>query len=211
MYYFKYEGNKIGKYKVIVDRDNLMDLKDEIIKNCTEYKKISQYVLSDNEIIAPENSRNFYSEFIRTEKVKTIDLKDKETNLYYVEYEIPFEIPGVVKYIDRLLDNDASVVDYLLCLRPKFISSNKKERLLNIIKNCDASNINNHLTELEYLTELVKFESVNKHTIPIKEYYEAIANTISFEKVDEIDKELIKENIAFFEQDDIKVKKLENK
>ena len=181
MYYFKENNNVIEKYKVIVDKEKLINIRNEIIENSTKYKHITEYV-NKNDIKILDNIKNY--------KVSYID-----NDIYRIDYDIRNDIPSVIKYIDRLLNNDYLVVDYLLELYPKYKNKN--------------NNINiNNINELENLLIYLKTKELNKKIKDVKYYYEDIKSTIKLEKIDEINKNNIKDNIIFFNQDKILEKKL---
>lgn len=180
MYYFKENNNVIEKYKVIVDKERLINIRDEIVKNSTKYKHITEY-LNKNDIKILETIKNYQISYI-------------DNDIYRIDYDIRNDIPSVIKYIDRLLNDDYLVVDYLLGLYPKY-------------KNKNNININN-IEELENLLIYLKTNELNKTIKDVKYYYEDIKSTITLEKIDEIDKNNIKDNIVFFNQDKILEKKL---
>ena len=81
MYYFKENNNVIEKYKVIVDKEKLINIRNEIIENSTKYKHITEYV-NKNDIKILDNIKNY--------KVSYID-----NDIYRIDYDIRNDIQKI--------------------------------------------------------------------------------------------------------------------
>ena len=170
MIYIKNNGERLEKYTVTLDTKSIKELKERIIKDCS---LIIHKVFHSNHV--PTFSRNFF--------IKNFKLVGPQNNYRYTYDEyIP---PLLVSLINRLLDNDETVIQELVDYSPLNESSldksiNSVNKQLTELSEDDYIKKNLLLIKLERLLKLKKRNINQKST---KEYYEELQNYISLDLV----------------------------
>ena len=108
MNYFKLNGEVIEKYAVIFDKNKLLELKEEIIKNAClvvkgEFRGSSFWLTKINETSEIRNVRNQGLVKVRE------NMGGPDTSIYLFTYDEYFYSQEVL-FINRLLEEDASVI-----------------------------------------------------------------------------------------------------
>lgn len=170
MIYIKNNGESLEKYTVTLDTESIKELKERIIKDCSLI--IHKAFHSDH---VPTFSRNSI--------IKNLKLVGPQNNyLYSYDEYIP---PLLVSLINRLLDNDETVIQELVDYSPLNESSldrniNSVNKQLAELSEDDYIKKNLLLIKLERLLKLKKKNINQKST---KEYYEELQNYISLDLV----------------------------
>lgn len=191
MIYFMDEGKKRKKYEIVVDKDGLEKLKEEIINNC------SMIIHHDCNTTKTPNYYDIlrirnYSE----EKVGIYESNDFYAScetLYHVIYD-EYKYPYLIELIDRLLNNDEEALDEIL--NPNFEKEQISiDKMINILEekynSISLSEIGAKREILEKLSQLYKLKELNKNQISVIEYYSKVKNFIKLKLIDDIDIELI--------------------
>lgn len=165
MYYFEKNGNYLYKYKVNVDKNKLLELRREIIDNCSE--------ISNEEVISEKEPSHLENGFERR-----CIFKENESNKYsYLVYKYPY----LVELIDRLLNNDNFAFQELNTLnveKIRDINKFKKEKLLNDLEHIDDLDPDNKVKKYHELKELQKSIKLNENQKSIIPYYEEVKSLL---------------------------------
>lgn len=188
------QNGKIIKYNVVLDTKKLIELKEEIIKNCsivTHIKKIDR------------NGLYSFNSKIKNYHCRAICVGEHYNEcMYEIEYD-SYDNPILVEQIERLLKNDYSVIQQIF--NPTILEQkDEKAQLLAQIRNISIDNLNKDsielLTKLQWsLKEVLEKEKKKASRKPIEPYYLLVQECINLEKVDEISTDDFKRIMGFFD------------
>lgn len=195
MYYIEQEGNYLVKYDIYIEIEKIIELKREIIEECSEiehYSYDSVFVLHYKDDLY---IRNFQQSYIGA---TFNDLRDK----YHFEYD-KYEEPELVKIIDSLLGNNGTVISKLKKpVQPKTKKHQKENELkqeindiLSIdINELDITKIDELKEEIQKYQEYVKLNANRKSEL---EYYPKVLECIKLTEINRIDKNILMEAESF--------------
>lgn len=201
MYFFDKLNNDydmIGKYEVVLDTDEIIKLRNEIIKKFSirrhVEKEMSEYAISIMQTKA--------SNIINFKKGELVG-NNGNYNIYNCSYD-ELTFPYIVSLIDRLLNNDTKAINEIYST----IGSSKidfereiklKKELISMI---DDFKIDEKIRAYNDLKKLIQMSKLNEEIIESGEYYEKLQNLLSFNLVDVINRNDISttlNTISFFE------------
>ena len=200
MIYFKKCGDYISKSYVTIDIDNLKNVREEVINNCSGIIH-HEHVCNISEI----ENRLVGIDYKNLEKEKIDDVTYK---IIYDEYKYP----RLVELIDKLLSGDSSVISEIAS--PKETNQNYYDE--NIEKlNDEINTINNFSTDVKIrklieLRKLIIEAEINRKRKNIAKYYEMVKTLITVHHIEDISLNTIEMVEKFFDisiDDVIKVKK----
>ena len=193
--------DRINKYELTFDRNQLEDLRIEIIDNCSE---ITHY--EKDSIILP-----LKESYLKIRKLKYNPIRLTESNdfyatgdpLYHLSYD-EYKFPKIVYLIDKILKGDEDIE--LNYEEDKTIDDQIKEleERYNKVSNNDISNKKYLLNELNQLFEKKK---LNKNQKSCEEYYLKLQEVIHLKLIDSIKIDEISNALEFFENSSNKTMK----
>ena len=114
MYYFKYNDTNIEKYVVHFNRDELINLRYNVVTNCSEL--LHQEIDSNEELYPNSKIKNFN--------------KKKNGNIYHYSFD-EYVYPRLVSYIDMILRSDDRAIEIIVADRQNDIDLLKDETKKN--------------------------------------------------------------------------------
>ena len=186
MYYFSFIGNKIEKYEIDFDRKKLLQLREEIILNCSEihHKEFEG-------VVGPKMDHLKIKNF---SKIK-VGVKESRNNcgpdqsLYYFSYD-ENEYPYLVTLIDRLLNGDIVVIDEFFNInlkKEKLPFQYRIEILLEEVSKISDMCVQEKIQKLLQLQEMIELSELNKNQKSVFEYYYKVRDYIYIEYIGEIE------------------------
>ncbi len=183
MYYFINNGEKIEKYAVSFDKQQVKNLKDTIIDKCSfiehqEFQSDYYPMFSDKKII-----RNFQSTYIGKR-----EYFEETREVYSFSYD-RYNPPYLVLLIDKLLNDDIEVISEILNydVSPKESIEDKINLVNKEFMEIDSENIYAKKLKLKELEDLLKLKQLNQNQQTIDIYYQQLLELISFDFVESID------------------------
>ena len=189
MNYFKLNGEVIEKYAVIFDKNKLLELKEEIIKNAClvvkgEFRGSSFWLTKINETSEIRNVRNQGLVKVRE------NMGGPDTSIYLFTYDEYFYSQEVL-FINRLLEEDASVIveiyqDLDNVKKNYELKIAQKRKAIDMVSNLEIQKKIRLLQELESLIEVVS-KMPNPYLLKLQSLIKLkLVNTISLKKVEEV-------------------------
>lgn len=204
MYYIEEEKDKLVKYEVELNIEELEKLENEIINNCCEiihydYESETNPVFTDDVLVL-----NYKSTYLGTREYN--DFFAPYANVYRYEYD-EYKIPHLAKIIKKLLSGD---VDSILELENLPKDSNivdtinlqieEKINLINsILSKQDKIDFYRLEEENALLKQLYEHKNLNHDRKSELEYYEQVKSCINFREISRIKKSILEEIKTFFE------------
>ena len=182
MYYFKQNGDKIEKYDVSFDKDEISKLKGIIIENCSyiaHHEERSDY--------SPRfDDRNLIKHLTST-LVGEKEYFEETRDVYLYSYD-EYKPPYLVKLISRLLNDDSKAIDEILNynISGNFSIDDKIKVTTQEFAEIDIEDIKKKKNKLDELESLLEAKKLNKNQQDIKPYYEQLINLIKFNLVDSL-------------------------
>ena len=178
MFYFKVEKEVVLKYQVNFNREEIEKLRENIIHNCShivhrEYYNTCPPNFTDKSLIF-----NFKSTFAFE---KEYFEETKDVYLYtFDEYEVPY----LIKLINRLLKEDATVLEEILNYKVEDKAS--LEEQINFVNQeyLKADNVFKRQEKLKELESLLSQKNLNKNQQSTYIYYQKLLSLIKFELID---------------------------
>lgn len=190
MYYYTKREEKIEKYEITFDEEQLKKLQKEIIKNCSEIVHIKE----ESDYSPRFTTKEYNKGLIKNLNSKNIGTKEyfEETRTMYLYTYDRYIPPKLVELIDKLLDDDVTVLgeifnynesktNEILKIEKKI---NKVSHKLDKIDNLDTKGKKKKLIELEELLEEKK--KMEKESKLIIEYYNELISLIECNLIDSI-------------------------
>jgi len=189
MILFLKEEDKIKKYLVYFNREELEKIRIEIIDKCSElvhheyeYSGRLSSTFADDYL----KIRNFKETKIGEEENKKCDFSVKK--MYHYSYD-ELIYPYLVTIINGILNGDISSVYELL--NPNFDKERKSfdERISNLNEEISNGNIDNNsrISKLNKLKKLITDKELNKNQQSVFDYYEKVRKLIVLTCIDYID------------------------
>jgi len=182
MLYFRKDDDVIEKYQVNFDKEEIENLKEEIIDKCSfiehnEYKSDYSPRFTDKII------RNFTYTPTGEEKEYFEEIRD----IYLYSYD-EYKPPYLVELINKLLNGNSKVIDKILNYDiSNQLTIDDKINCVNQEFNKIASeDIIKKKEKLKELEDLLKAKELNKEQQSIDVYYNQLLRLIKFEFVDSI-------------------------
>ena len=208
MWYFKKNNNEIIKYEVKINKEELENLRENIINQCSIRRIVKTNPLP---IVCSPKGENI--KFVTSKLSFTREDFYGNTDYYTFEY-VEYEYPKIIKYIDLVLDGNINAIDYLL-MPPKEEKIDKikclEEKIEKYSKNVFDTNYLEEMQKL--LLELEKEKKtveINKNNLPVETYYESIRETITLNELERIDRVLVDKVNSFFNEEGV-IKKLKER
>lgn len=200
MIYFTKQEDKIEKYNIEFNEEELIKLQKEIINNCSEITHY-EYEGTEEPKATPYLKR---TNLIQT-KIGTVENNDSlyypDETLYHYSYDEQ-EYPYLIKLIDKLLARKSDAIYEIFNPNPnkekepviKRVSNLKKE-----IDNLKTSELIKSYSKLDKLQKLLQKLEINKNQKSVLEYYPKVQALLTFELIDSIDLSSISRIEEFFE------------
>lgn len=186
MYYFSFMGNKIEKYEIDFDRKKLLQLREEIILNCSEIHH-KEY----EGVVGPKMDqlkiKNFNKIKVGVKEYRNCCLPDQ--SVYYFSYD-ENEYPYLVTLIDRLLNGDIVVIDEFFNInlkKEKLPFQYRIEILLEEVSKISDMCVQEKIQKLLQLQEMIELSELNKNQKSVFEYYYKVRDYIYIEYIGEIE------------------------
>lgn len=202
MIYYKKEDIQVYKYNVTFDKEKIIELRNEIIDNCSEViHRETKNTFAPTSKIGVMEIRN-----LNKKKIDIISKNDyyPDEILYQYTYD-EYVYPYLITIIDNLLIGNAKYIDELSIKnidREKLPIKDAIELAITEIKYIhkgeDSEIINKKLEELETL--LIKKITINNSEKSLLEYYDRVYKLFNFEYVDSMSIEKFRSVMYFFEQ-----------
>ena len=188
MYYYTKKEEQIEKYEITFDEEKVKKVQKEIIDNCSEIVH-EKY---ENDYSPRFTSREYSKGLIKNFNSENIGTKEyfEETRTMYLYTYDKYIPPKLVDLIDRLLEEDVTVLDEIFNYNdiksPSKIDKKIKKlsSKLDKIDNLDTKNKKKKLNELEEL--LKEKQKLQKQLANINGYYQDLISLINFSLVDTI-------------------------
>lgn len=182
MFYFKQNDNVIEKYQVEFDKEELLNLKQKIIDDCS-FIAHEEYETDDRPKLDDKIIRNF--KCVDTGKTQEYFYGTSKIYLYSYDVYIP---PYLDTLIDELLNGDSKVIDKILNydIYDKLILDDQINSLYQEIIKLSPENSKERKFKLYNLEGLLKLKELNKGQQSIEPYYNQLIELISFNLVDSL-------------------------
>ena len=182
MIYFDRKDNKITKYNITFDKEKLIELKEEIIDNCS---KITNYNYIDTK--KPSSSHNFSLKNFKKVKIGIKDNEyyyDNDDKVIYRYIYDKYEYPYLVEIIDGLLLGNAKYLGELFNpSKEKEISF--KEQATKLVSEINSEDIEK-IVKLEKIKELEKLITDYKANINMKSLYPYYVKALGLIEIKEV-------------------------
>ncbi len=195
MFYFKVDNEVVEKYQVNYNKEEIEKLRENIIHNCShivhrEYYNHYPPHFTDKSLIF-----NFKSMFA-FEKEYFEETKD----IYLYTFD-EYEPPSLIKLVDRLLKEDATVIDEILNYKVEDkVSFNEEINKVNQ-EYLNANNVFERQQRLKELENLLNQKNLNKNQQSTYIYYQKLLSLIKFELIDTLSLEYIQRVEDFYSKD----------
>ena len=176
MYYYKIKKNSIIKYKVILDNETLIKIRQEIIEKCSHITHEKYETTKRPNKLDTDHIKNY-----KETKVNEITFKNYKTEEYLVEYDY-YHHPKLILYIDSLLKGNTNIIEKI-----------KKEQ-----HNIQSQKI--QIIPLDKLTKQHINLLLNQKQVPITTYIESVLNCITLHKVSELPLDKALEVLTFLKE-----------
>ncbi len=204
MYYIEETDDELIKYEVEINEENLIELREKIINNCSNIIHHRYQYESELDFNMP---KGIYFKNYHSRKVE--EPKDYfET--YVIEYDEYIPTP-LVNYIDYLLNGDAQVISllkyYSLSCNPILLVKHQEVELKATLRRCltepletiEIQALKESINSLEALKQRINSLAalkenieVNKNRVSESIYYDDVMKCITLTEVDRIDKDTIR-------------------
>ena len=179
MIYFKQNNDKIEKYHITFNQEEIEQLKSDIIKNCSFIKHVEYSSDYEPKFDNISLIKNFHSTYISKK-----EYFEETRDVYFYSYD-EYQPPYLIELINNLLTGDSSSIDKILnyCISNESIDD--KIKLINQeINEIDISNIESKKEKLKELENLLEIKKLNKNRQNIDPYYQRLISLIKFDLVD---------------------------
>ena len=178
MIYYELDGKTVNKYNIQCNINRIKELKEEIINNCSKMKHV--------EI---EREYSFQDTYFKNKTVRNHNCENIGFNEYYdgsrSVYLHTFDLltpPKLVNLIDRLLNDDKTVINEIFNYQEEKVSFEKEIDDKNKeIDSIDNSDVDEKIKKLNELKELLNLRNLNWYQESTKDYYTKLLNYISVE------------------------------
>ena len=199
MYYYERFDDRIDKYELTFNKDDLEKLKKEIIDNCCE---ITHY--DCNSIIIPLSDR-----YLKIKKLKYKPIGLAENNdfytpddiLYHLSYD-EYKYPKIVGLIDKLLKEDPDLdlnYDEELTVEEQIDKATREYEQIPI-KSVEKRRIK----KIE-IDELLDKRELNVNQVPVDNYYLRLQDIIHMKHIGSIKLNEVSNSSDSFENNDERV------
>lgn len=184
MFFFQKKENQIEKYEITFNKEELEKFRIKVINDCSEIKHHKYEANRDLMIFNPLIIRNYKSE--KKGYIESHDVYSESEIIYQIEYD-EYVFPYLVSLIDRLLKEDAMVIDeilypdYSLENIPIIDRINQVSMELDKIDNLKVYEKKKKLEELIKLIDLQKLNSTQKS---VHDYYDFLKQMLSINLID---------------------------
>ena len=192
---YKRNKNLIEKYEVIIDKEQIEEIRLEIINNCSyiehhEYQTTLPYKYDKD----PLKYRNYHFK-----QLGWREFRDGPDEMEYLVSYDEYIFPDIIKDIDQLLNGNETVIDKLNNYKEKKINFNKKiEEKSKELDQIDNLNIKAKKKVLEELEELLKKKDLHKDKNNIEYYLPKLRNCIKLKLIDTINYDEVKKVDDFY-------------
>jgi len=193
IYFEKQEDGTITKWDITFDEDDLKEIREEVINNCS---KITHFDKVDRLISIPEIDgviiKNYFAEKV-----------DYDTRfLYHITYD-EYKYPRLVTLIDSLLSGDLTVINEIETPveTREYEYVNMIESLDTEIDSIDNYDVDRKIRKLEQLKKVISESESNKKENPLSKYYEITGSVINMYFVDYLESSEIERLEEFFDID----------
>lgn len=194
MIYFEETDNELIKYEVEINEENLIELREKIINNCSNIIHHRYQYESELDFNMPKGIyfKNYHSRKIEEPK--------DYFETYVIEYDEYMPTP-LVNYIDYLLNGYAQIIsllkDYSLSCNPILLVKQREIELKATLRRClteplekiEIQALKESINSLEALKEE---RELNKNQVNDKIYYDDVMKCITLTEVDRMDKAAIR-------------------
>lgn len=194
MIYFEETDNELIKYEVEINEENLIELREKIINNCSNIIHHRYQYESELDFNMPKGIyfKNYHSRKIEEPK--------DYFETYVIEYDEYMPTP-LVNYIDYLLNGYAQIIsllkDYSLSCNPILLVKQREIELKATLRRClteplekiEIQALKESINSLEALKEE---RELNKNQVNDKIYYDDVMKCITLTEVDRMDKDTIR-------------------
>ena len=183
MYYFKQNGEKIEKYQINFNKEEIEKLKLEIINNCSFIKHVeytSDYSPKFKDISLKKKFKSKY--------VGKKEYFEEAREIYSYSYD-EYNPPYLVELINRLLNGDITSIDNILnyYIISNELSIDDKIKIVNQeLIGIAPENINAKKEKLQELENLLETKKLNQHRQSIVPFYKQLISLINFDLVDSL-------------------------
>ena len=194
MYYIEETDDELIKYEVEINEENLIELREKIINNCSNIIHHRYQYESELDFNMPKGIyfKNYHSRKIEEPK--------DYFETYVIEYDEYMPTP-LVNYIDYLLNGYAQIIsllkDYSLSCNPILLVKQREIELKATLRRClteplekiEIQALKESINSLEALKEE---RELNKNQVNDKIYYDDVMKCITLTEVDRMDKAAIR-------------------
>ncbi|HIR59692.1 MAG TPA: hypothetical protein IAB38_06540 [Candidatus Onthousia excrementipullorum] len=194
MYYIEETDDELIKYEVEINEENLIELREKIINNCSNIIHHRYQYESELDFNMPKGIyfKNYHSRKIEEPK--------DYFETYVIEYDEYMPTP-LVNYIDYLLNGYAQIIsllkDYSLSCNPILLVKQREIELKATLRRClteplekiEIQALKESINSLEALKEE---RELNKNQVNDKIYYDDVMKCITLTEVDRMDKDTIR-------------------
>lgn len=212
MIYFKKNNEYLEKYEVTYDKEKVEQLKERIIFECSRVEHREHCSDYGSGIRDRKLVKNF-----RAVVVGEKEYWEETRDIYRYTYDeyVPSDL---VNYIDGLLNNISSSIDYIF--NYDFKNDKSIDEVINeamiTFNNIDPEKLFQKQQQLKYIDNLLESKRVNGTQKDIRPYYKELITLINFELIDKILINDIDRVYSFldeqeFEPDKVNIRKKTNK
>ena len=181
MYYFKENEDKIEKYLITFDKEEVKRLRDRMVIDCG-FNEHNEYTSDYRPTFDKKMIKNFSCTFVGKK-----EYIEETRDVYAYVYDL-YKEPELVTLINKLLSGNKIVIKKILNY-----TVNKQESIDVKIKKAneelaliDVNDIVKKERKLSELNSLVKTKELNKNQKSIEPYYKELLGLIKCELVDSI-------------------------
>ena len=200
MIYIKETDEELIKYELEVDKDKLIQLREEIIENCSEIEHVEYESETEplQELETTFRIKNYYKRFTGKQKEYFEETKD----IYKIEFD-KYNFTPLVIYIDDILREDLSSYKKLESYKGNALVKENTELLNEAadIKDKIEKEVSKDFLDMEIsiikallfrLAAIQETFKLNQNQQNDMNYYNDVIDCIKLKEVDRLDKETIK-------------------
>ncbi len=210
MIYYLVEDKYINKYEVVFEKDKIIKIRDEIIKNCSLKSNESRESTLEKEEFIRNNTNEL-------NKIESIIIKDtnrvssysdtsEDKKVYNYKY-IRVKYPYLVELINRILNNDSQSLNELLNNYKIEVPQNYNvliDSILSDIKHNNYTSLNDGLSKMEEAKKYIELKELNPNIESTYFYYNSLKENLDFHLIDSLSIEDVMRYNDFFENNKYK-------
>ena len=208
MIYYKIEGDKVIKCNVTFNKEELENIYQDLINNCSRRRyEVVESTLDSIQLFGnPQNEK--YTNIFKQYTGKRTSYSDTSPDLDIYQYEyLHIMYPKLADIINKLLNNDSFGMYDLMSYKVEYpidydsIILEERKKILGLID----TDINEARKELDVLAGLKDEKELNKNNTSTDIYLTKLHNALSINELESIPLDVMLASLGFFNESDVNI------